>query len=183
MTKKLEIRWLCACFVVRESAAEAVSTSCCSSSHEKEAVDIISSKPGGMGAFQSKRGTFLWRFLKRITKRKSWPVNNLLKDPEDDGPAPRADSTSKSHLMMEVTGSAKTTLFHSINLKPEVLSLNPGISSSYEKQRHMMMMSIPPAFKRRHLNPRIRSSSVFAWTGGPRRMEDFVVMDGTLLGN
>jgi hypothetical protein len=181
MTKKLEIRWLYSCFVVRESAAEAVISTSCSSSHEKEAVDIISSKPGGMGAFQSKRGIFLWRFLKRITKRKSWPVN-LLKDPEDGPAAPRAD-TSKSDHLMEVTGSAKTTLFHSINLKPEVLSLNPGISSSYEKQRHMMMMSIPPAFKRRHLNPRIRSSSVFAWTGGPRRMEDFVVMDGTLLGN
>ena len=99
---------------------------------------------------------------------------NLLKDPED-GPAPRAD-TSKNHLMK--TGSAKST-FHSINLKPEV-NPSPGISS-HEKQLHMMI-AIPPAFKRRHLNPRIRSSSVFARTRGPRRMEDFVVMDGTFLG-
>ena len=171
--RKFEIRWLCSCFVVGESAADGVSASC-SCIHEKKAVDI-SSKHGGMGAFQSKRGTFLWRFLKRITKRKLWPAN-LLKDPED-GPAPRAD-TSKNHHLME-SGSAKTT-FHSINLKPEV-SPSPGISSHEKLQLHMMM-SIPPAFKRRHLNPRIRSSSVFAWTRGPRRMEDFVVMDGTFLG-
>ena len=168
---KFETRWLCSCFVVRESAADAVSTSC-SSIHEKEAVDIRS-KPGGMGAIQSKRGIFLWRFLNRITKRMLWPVN-LLKDPED-GPAPRAD-TSKNHVMK--TESAKTT-FHSINLKPEV-NPTPGISL-HEKQLHMMM-SIPPAYKRRHLNPRIRSSSVFAWTRGPRRMEDFVVVDGIFLG-
>ena len=177
--KKFEIRWLCSCFVVRESAADAAVSASCSSIHEKKAVDISSKHGGIMGDSQSKRGMFLWRFLKRITKRKLWPAN-LLKDPED-GPAPGAH-TSKNHHLMEI-GSAKTA-FHSINLKPEVSPSTPGISS-HEKQLHMMMMSIPPAFiKRRHLNPRkIRSSSVFAWTRGPRRfMEDFVVMDGTFLG-
>jgi hypothetical protein len=81
-----------------------------------------------------------------------------------------------------ISGSPKTT-FYSIDSKPEI---NPNPVSEVSSQRHgtEIISDLPPAVVAPPLERRqVRSSSsVFAWTCGPRKIEDFVVMDGTLLG-
>ena len=160
---------------VRESAANAFSTS--SSIHQKKAVNV-SSRSGGL-CFQLKKRNFLRRFLKRITKRSS--SMHLFSTSGAPNPEQRLALRGSYSTDSLMTSGSPNTTFYSIYSKPDI-NPNPVPEISAHKHDTGIMSNLPsavaPPFERRQ----VRSSSVFAWTRGPRKIQDFVAMDGAFLG-
>jgi hypothetical protein len=199
---KMKSRWICFCVMsardvmrddphrrqnggadeVRESAVNALISTSSSIHQKKKAVNISCSRSGGLRLQLTKRN-FLRRFLKRITKRSSSMhlFSTFVGAPNPEQRLPPGGSYSTEDSLM-ISGSPKTT-FYSIDSKPEI---NPNPVSEVSSQRHdtEIISDLPPAVVAPPLERRqVRSSSsVFAWTCGPRKIEDFVAMDGTFLG-